>query len=82
MNSTAPLSPGDAAPFCVGATLAGAFYSFQGQAGRPVALVLAGELAAPALPPLVAALAARMGEIGSLGGDVVLLTQGDPVGSL
>ncbi len=82
MNSTASLSPGDAAPFCVGATLAGAFYSFQGQAGRPVALILAGNLAAPELPPLVVAFAGRMGEIGSLGGDVVLLTQGDPVGSL
>ena len=82
MNSISALSPGDAAPFCVGATLAGAFYSFQGQAGRPVALILAGSLAAAALPPLVAAFAGRMAEIAALGGDVVLLTQGDPVGSL
>ena len=82
MNATVPLLPGDAAPFCVGATLAGAFYSFQGQAGRPVALIVAPSLASPELPALVASFAARIGDIAALDGDVVLLTNGDPIAAL
>jgi predicted 2-oxoglutarate/Fe(II)-dependent dioxygenase YbiX len=76
------LSPGDAAPFCVGAATTGAFYSFQEQAGRPVALILTEQLAAPGLPALVAAFAERIAGFAALGGDVVLLTKGDPLGAL
>jgi predicted 2-oxoglutarate/Fe(II)-dependent dioxygenase YbiX len=82
MDLTVDLSPGDAAPFCVGSTLTGVFYSFQGQAGRAVALILAESVAAPELPHLVAAFARRLGEVAALESDVVLLTNGDPLAAL
>jgi hypothetical protein len=79
---TEMLSTGDAAPFCFGATTTGAFYSFQEQAGRPVALILAVSLESPELPALVAAFAARLDDFARAGGDVVLLASGDPLGVL
>ena len=59
-SSTNALSPGDPMPFCYGLTGAGAFYSFQAQAGRPLVAILARALDNPAATRLAAAFAGRL----------------------
>ncbi len=75
----ASLRQGDVLPFCSGMSSDQSFYSFEEQAGRPVALLVAG-LASPAdLAPLMSAFAARARAFAAEGADIrVLVPLGAP----
>jgi hypothetical protein len=77
-----PLAQGDPAPLCIGVSIANTFYSFLGQAGRPVALILAASVGMPELPAFVGAFASHLDEAARLGSDIILLINGDPLGAL
>jgi hypothetical protein len=64
---------GDRAPFSYGMTGDKAFYSFESQAGRPAALILAGRLAPAAMKALVGAFQARAVDFARHEADVLLL---------
>ncbi|MGC1301652.1 MAG: hypothetical protein WA840_04685, partial [Caulobacteraceae bacterium] len=53
------LTPGDRLPFCYGMTEGQRYYSFEDQAGRPAALILAGQAPPAAVSAMVEAFAAR-----------------------
>ncbi len=67
------LMAGDRAPQCVGVTTAGKLYSFEEQAGRPVAVVLARDTAVEGLVAMLAAFTAARAEFAALDADVVFL---------
>jgi hypothetical protein len=77
-----PLAQGDPAPLCIGVSIANMFYSFLGQAGRPVALILAASVGMPELPAFVRAFASHLDEAARLDSDIVLVINGDPLGTL
>ena len=67
------LMAGDVLPFCSGMSSDQGFYSFEQQAGRPVALILAGMRPPSELEPLTAAFAARAADFAAAGADVCIL---------
>ncbi len=67
---------GGRAPFSYGMTKDKAFYSFDAQAGRPAAVILAGALAPQAVFPLIAAFGLLEREFAKAGADVLLLVDG------
>ena len=56
------MSVGDRAPPCIGITAKGSVYSFEEQAGRTVVIILAKNLNAPGLVPLLASFSAQADE--------------------
>jgi len=64
---------GDRAPFSCGMTGDKAFYSFEAQAGRSAALILAGKLAQSTLASIVAAFGRRAADFARCEADVLLL---------
>ena len=69
------LRPGDVLPFCSGMSSDQGFYSFEQQAGRPVALILAGMRAPDEIEALTSAFAARAPAFAAEGADVCILAQ-------
>ena len=69
------LRPGDVLPFCSGMAGDQSFYSFEGQAGRPVALLLAGMASPAEMEPLTTAFAARAAAFAAEGADIRILAQ-------
>ena len=69
------LRPGDVLPFCSGMSSDQSFYSFEGQAGRPVVLLLAGMCSPGEMAPLTTAFAARASAFAAEGADVRILAQ-------
>ena len=69
------LRPGDVLPFCSGMSSDMGFYSFEAQAGRPVALIMAGMGSPDALEPLTATFAARAAAFAAEAADVCILAQ-------
>ena len=69
------LQRGDVLPFCSGMSSGNQYYSFEEQAGRPAALILAGRAPPAALKPLVDAFAARASDFDAAGADVRLLVE-------
>jgi len=67
------LMAGDRAPNCVGVTSQGKLYSFEAQAGRPVALIIARDSTVEGLEPLLTAAAAALPRFHALDTDVVVL---------
>ena len=75
-SSLGALRGGDRAPFSYGMLKDKTFFSFDAQAGRPAAVILAGALPPEALASLVAAFDARMHEFVRAGADVLLFVNG------
>lgn len=71
------LLAGDRAPECFGITAKGALYASEEQAGRAVVAILARNLAAPGLVPLLAAFSARADELAARDVDLVALIGDD-----
>jgi len=69
------LGAGDVLPFCSGMASDQSFYSFEGQAGRPVALLVAGMASPAELEPLTSAFAARAADFAAEGADIRILAQ-------
>ena len=69
------LTPGDVLPFCSGMSNDEGFYSFEQQAGRPVALILAGMRGPDEIDPLTSAFAARAAAFAAEGADIRILAQ-------
>jgi predicted 2-oxoglutarate/Fe(II)-dependent dioxygenase YbiX len=75
-NFLAAARGGERAPFSYGMLKDKTFFSFDAQAGRPAAVILAGTLPQEALAPLVAAFEARMHDFVRAGADVLLFVNG------
>jgi predicted 2-oxoglutarate/Fe(II)-dependent dioxygenase YbiX len=73
------IQPGSRAPFCYGMTAERRFYSFEDQAGRPAAVIIAPDITAPNLRGLVEGFVQRSSAFASLGADIVLLGNEDVV---
>ena len=71
----AGMRPGDVLPFCSGMSHDQSFYSFEDQAGRPVALILAGMSSPAELEPLTSAFLARRDAFAAKGVDLTILVQ-------
>jgi len=69
------LSLGDALPFCSGMGADQRFYSFEEQAGRPAALLLAAMMSPSEIEPLMRAFAARRAAFETKGADLRVLVQ-------
>ena len=72
-GQSASLMAGDVLPFCSGMSSDEGFYSFEQQAGRPVALILAGMRPPSELEPLTSAFASRAADFAAAGADVCIL---------
>jgi predicted 2-oxoglutarate/Fe(II)-dependent dioxygenase YbiX len=73
-----PLSPGALITDLYGVDTHWVFYSLQGQAGRPVVMILALTIDAPGLKNLIEAFSARAGEFAALGADIVVIVKDKP----
>ena len=69
------LRPGDVLPFCSGMSGDRSFYSFEAQAGRPVALLLTGMCSPAEMAPLTSAFAAYAPAFAAEGADICILAQ-------
>jgi predicted 2-oxoglutarate/Fe(II)-dependent dioxygenase YbiX len=67
------LMAGDRAPNCIGVTSQAKLYSFESQAGRPVALIAARDVAVEGLIDVLAAFSAALPDFHALDADVVVL---------
>ncbi len=74
-----PVSPGQRVPFCYGMTADHQFYSFETQAGRAAAMILAHQVPPARLRPLVAEFAQRLDAFAARGADVLVLGSADVV---
>ncbi|HEX4097728.1 MAG TPA: hypothetical protein VHX64_13445, partial [Caulobacteraceae bacterium] len=75
MGQPVALRRGDVLPFCSGMSSDHKFYSFEDQAGRPVALILAGLRSPAEMEPLSAAFAALAPAFAAQGADICILAQ-------
>jgi predicted 2-oxoglutarate/Fe(II)-dependent dioxygenase YbiX len=77
-----PVLPGQRVPFCYGLGADRRFYSFEAQAGRPAAMILAHQVAASDLCALVGDFARQSEAFASRQADILLLGTEDSVRSL
>jgi predicted 2-oxoglutarate/Fe(II)-dependent dioxygenase YbiX len=84
MNDQHPplVLPGQRVPFCYGIGTDRHFYSFEGQAGRPAAMILAHQVAPPDLLPLIHAFACQSEAFTSRQADILVLGTEDMVRGL
>ena len=75
MGQPGGVGPGDVLPFCSGMSGDQSFYSFEEQAGRPVALLISGMASPAELEPLTSAFTARAAAFAAEGADVRILAQ-------
>jgi hypothetical protein len=71
------VQPGDRIPFCYGMTAARQFYSFEGQAGRPAALILAHAARIEDVQTVIATFACRLDDFADRHADVLVLGDED-----
>ena len=69
------VGPGDVLPFCSGMSADQSFYSFEAQAGRPVALLVTGMASPAELEPMTSALAARAAAFAGAAADIRIVAQ-------
>lgn len=73
------VQPGTKAPFCYGMTTSRRFYSFEDQAGRPAAVIVANDMTLPNLFVLIEDFARKSSAFARRNADIVLLGNEDVV---